>query len=34
MALAGCLTIWGLTPGPALGAVHSAVSQLPFLKPF
>jgi hypothetical protein len=34
MALAGCLTLWGLAPGPALGAVHAAVSQLPFLKPF
>jgi hypothetical protein len=26
--------LWGLVPGPYLGAVHAAASQLSFLKPF
>jgi hypothetical protein len=34
MVLALAVALWGLVPGPILGAVHSAVSQLPFLKPF
>ncbi|HXI18079.1 MAG TPA: proton-conducting transporter membrane subunit [Chloroflexota bacterium] len=34
MGLALFTALWGLAPGPALGAIHSAVSQLPFLKPF
>jgi multicomponent Na+:H+ antiporter subunit D len=34
MALAALSALWGLAPGPALGAIHEAVSQLPFLKPF
>jgi formate hydrogenlyase subunit 3/multisubunit Na+/H+ antiporter MnhD subunit len=34
MALAAFAALWGLVPGPALGAVHAAVSELPFLKPF
>jgi multicomponent Na+:H+ antiporter subunit D len=33
MALAGLSAVWGLVPGPVLGAIHAAVSQLPFLKP-
>lgn len=31
---AAVAALWGLIPGPLLGAVHAAVSQLPFLKPF
>lgn len=34
MGLASLAALWGLAPGPALGAIHAAVSQLPFLKPF
>jgi formate hydrogenlyase subunit 3/multisubunit Na+/H+ antiporter MnhD subunit len=34
MALALFSALWGLAPGPALGAIHQAVSELPFLKPF
>jgi multicomponent Na+:H+ antiporter subunit D len=34
LALAVLTALWGLAPGPALGAIHAAVSQLPFLKPF
>jgi hypothetical protein len=34
MSLAAFAALWGLAPGPALGAIHHAVSQLPFLKPF
>jgi multicomponent Na+:H+ antiporter subunit D len=34
LGLGGFVALWGLAPGPALGAIHSAVSELPFLKPF
>jgi len=34
MGLAFLTILWGFAPGPALSAIHSAVSQLPFLKPF
>jgi hypothetical protein len=34
MALAAFVALWGLAPGPALGAIHQAAGELPFLKPF
>jgi formate hydrogenlyase subunit 3/multisubunit Na+/H+ antiporter MnhD subunit len=34
MVLAAVACLWGFAPGPALGAVHAAVSQLTFLQPF
>jgi formate hydrogenlyase subunit 3/multisubunit Na+/H+ antiporter MnhD subunit len=34
MALAAIVALWGLAPGPALGAIHQAAGELPFLKPF
>ena len=34
MVLAAFGALWGLTPGPYLGAIYRAVSQLPFLKSF
>jgi formate hydrogenlyase subunit 3/multisubunit Na+/H+ antiporter MnhD subunit len=34
LALAAFTVLWGLVPAPYLGAIHSAVSQLTFLKPF
>jgi formate hydrogenlyase subunit 3/multisubunit Na+/H+ antiporter MnhD subunit len=34
LALAAFTAVWGLAPGPFLDAVHRAVSQLPFLRPF
>jgi formate hydrogenlyase subunit 3/multisubunit Na+/H+ antiporter MnhD subunit len=34
MALCAAVGLWGMAPGPALGAVHGAVGHLAFLKPF
>lgn len=28
------VALWGLAPGPVLGAIHRAAGELPFLKPF
>ncbi|MGI8424982.1 MAG: proton-conducting transporter membrane subunit [Chloroflexota bacterium] len=34
LALAALTALWGLAPGPALGAIHRAVSQLAFVKSY
>ncbi len=34
MVAAVAVALWGLAPGPALGAIHRAAGELPFLKPF
>ena len=34
MAVAALAALWGLAPGPALGAIHRAVSELAFVRPF
>ena len=33
-ALAGVAAFWGFVPGPALGAIHEAVSEFAFVRPF
>jgi formate hydrogenlyase subunit 3/multisubunit Na+/H+ antiporter MnhD subunit len=34
MAAAGVSALWVIVPGPALGAIHAALGELTFLKPF
>jgi formate hydrogenlyase subunit 3/multisubunit Na+/H+ antiporter MnhD subunit len=34
VALAALAALWGLAPGPALRAIHEAVSELAFVRPF
>jgi NADH-quinone oxidoreductase subunit N/multicomponent Na+:H+ antiporter subunit D len=34
MGVAAVTALWGLAPGPALGAIHRAVSELAFVRPF
>jgi hypothetical protein len=34
MGVAAVAALWGLAPGPALGAIHRAVSELAFVRPF
>jgi formate hydrogenlyase subunit 3/multisubunit Na+/H+ antiporter MnhD subunit len=34
MALTALAALWGLAPGPALRAIHEAVSELAFVRPF
>ncbi|HEU5315630.1 MAG TPA: proton-conducting transporter membrane subunit, partial [Chloroflexota bacterium] len=34
LGAATCTALWAVVPGPMLGALHDAVSELTFLKPF